>query len=66
MWDVLSYDYDKNVKPEICYRNVIDTAKSGSVIVFHDNPKAYQNLQYALPHSIAFLLHKGFVFDVIK
>jgi peptidoglycan/xylan/chitin deacetylase (PgdA/CDA1 family) len=66
MWDVLSYDYDKNVLPEICYRNVIDTAKSGSVIVFHDNKKAYQNLQYALPHSIAFLLHKGFVFDVIK
>lgn len=66
MWDVLSYDYDKNVKPEICYRNVIDATKSGSVIVFHDNLKAYKNLQYALPHSIAFLLNKGFVFDVIK
>ena len=66
MWDVLSYDYDKRIEPETCYRNVIDTTKSGSLIVFHDNPKAYQNLQYALPNSIAFLLQKGFVFDTIK
>jgi peptidoglycan/xylan/chitin deacetylase (PgdA/CDA1 family) len=65
MWDVLSYDYDKSVLPEVCYRNVIDNTKSGSVIVFHDNPKALKNLQYALPNSIAFLLNKGFVFDVI-
>ena len=66
MWDVLSYDYDKNTLPEICFRNVIDNTKSGSVIVFHDNTKALNNLKYALPHSIAFLLNKGFVFDVIK
>jgi peptidoglycan/xylan/chitin deacetylase (PgdA/CDA1 family) len=66
MWDVLSYDYDKKVLPGICFRNVIDNTKSGSVIVFHDNEKAFANLQYALPHSIAFLLNKGFVFDVIK
>ena len=66
MWDVLSYDYNKKVLPEICFRNVIDHTKSGSVIVFHDNIKALHNLKYALPHSIAFLLNKGFVFDVIK
>jgi peptidoglycan/xylan/chitin deacetylase (PgdA/CDA1 family) len=66
MWDVLSYDYNKKVLPEICFRNVIDNTKSGSVIVFHDNVKALHNLKHALPHSIAFLLNKGFVFDVIK
>jgi len=66
MWDVLSYDYDKNVLPETCFRNVIDATKSGSVIVFHDNVKALKNLEYALPHSIDFLLKKDFVFDVIK
>jgi peptidoglycan/xylan/chitin deacetylase (PgdA/CDA1 family) len=66
MWDVLSYDYDKKVLPEICFRNVIDATKSGSVIVFHDNVKALKNLEYALPRSIDFLLKKDFVFDVIK
>ncbi|MFI5140801.1 MAG: polysaccharide deacetylase family protein [Bacteroidia bacterium] len=66
MWDVLSYDYDKKVLPEICFRNVIGATKSGSVIVFHDNVKALKNLEYALPRSIDFLLKKDFVFDVIK
>ena len=66
MWDVLSYDYDKKVLPEICFRNVIDATQSGSVIVFHDNIKAQKNLEYALPRSIDFLLKKDFVFDTIK
>lgn len=66
MWDVLSYDYDKNTGPKTCYKNVIDNTKSGSLIVFHDNQKAFANLQYALPKSIEYLLNKGFVFDVIK
>jgi len=54
------------VLPEICFRNVIDATKSGSVIVFHDNVKALKNLEYALPRSIDFLLKKDFVFDVIR
>jgi peptidoglycan/xylan/chitin deacetylase (PgdA/CDA1 family) len=66
MWDVLSYDYDKKVLPQTCFRNVIDATKSGSVIVFHDNVKALKNLEYALPRSIDFLLKKDFAFDVIK
>ncbi len=66
MWDVLSYDYDKTVLPQTCFRNVIDATKSGSVIVFHDNVKALKNLEYALPRSIDFLLKKDFAFDVIK
>ena len=66
MWDVLSYDYDKKVLPQTCFRNVIDATKSGSVIVFHDNTKALKNIEYALPRSIDFLLKKDFVFDVIK
>ena len=65
MWDVLSYDYDQKVLPEICFRNVIDATKSGSIIVFHDNLKALPNLRYALPHAIDFLLKKDFSFDVI-
>jgi len=40
MWDVLSYDYSKNTSPKKCLANVVKHAKSGSVIVFHDNKKA--------------------------
>jgi peptidoglycan/xylan/chitin deacetylase (PgdA/CDA1 family) len=63
---VLSGDFDPKTSPESCYNNVIKNTKSGSIIVFHDSVKASENLKYALPKAIDFLLKKGFVFDVIK
>ncbi|MEO5570768.1 MAG: polysaccharide deacetylase family protein, partial [Bacteroidia bacterium] len=36
MWDVLSYDFDKNVSPEKCFLNVKHNAKEGSIVLFHD------------------------------
>jgi peptidoglycan/xylan/chitin deacetylase (PgdA/CDA1 family) len=65
MWDVLSYDYSKNISPKKCLSNVLKNVKSGSVIVFHDNTKAKKNVTYALPRAIEQLLSKGFIFDVI-
>ncbi|PCJ24707.1 MAG: polysaccharide deacetylase family protein [Flavobacteriales bacterium] len=65
MWDVLSGDFDPKTTPEKCLSNVIKNTKSGSVIVFHDSIKASENLKYALPKSIDYLLKQDFVFDVI-
>jgi len=65
MWDVLSGDFDPKTTPQKCYENVINNTKPGSVIVFHDSLKAEENLRYALPIAIEYLLEKGFEFDVI-
>ena len=66
MWDVLSGDFDQKISPQKCYENVINNVKPGSIIVFHDSFKAAKNLKYALPKAIAFLIEKGFVFELIK
>lgn len=66
MWDVLSGDFDSKTTPKKCYTNVTKNTKSGSVIVFHDSTKASENLKYALPRAIEYLLEQGFVFDVIS
>jgi len=66
MWDVLSGDFDAKTSPEKCYNNVVENAKEGSIIVFHDSVKASKNLKYALPKVIEYLLEKGFVFDVLE
>lgn len=60
MWDVLSVDFDPNITPEKCLNNVIDNLENGSIIVFHDSFKAFQNLKYALPKTLGFLKNKGF------
>ncbi|MBA9072945.1 peptidoglycan/xylan/chitin deacetylase (PgdA/CDA1 family) [Flavobacterium gossypii] len=65
MWDVISVDYDKNISPKKCLKNVTKNTTSGSVIVFHDSIKAFENLKFALPEAIRYLKNKGFVFDRI-
>jgi peptidoglycan/xylan/chitin deacetylase (PgdA/CDA1 family) len=66
MWDVLSGDFDLKTTPEKCYQNVVKNTKSGSIVVFHDSIKASENLKYALPKAIEFLLEKGYVFELIS
>lgn len=66
MWDVLSFDWDKNVTPENCFNNVIYKSKPGSIIVFHDSLKASKNMQYALPKVLEYFTEKGFEFKVIS
>ena len=55
MWDVLSADFDKQISPEQCLENVLRNVASGSIIVFHDSVKAYENLKYVLPKTLSFL-----------
>ena len=62
MWDVMSYDFHPEVKPEKCLSNVLDNVKGGSIVVFHENDKAFSKLQYALPKVLELLSSKGFRF----
>ena len=66
MWDVLSMDYDKNVSRKQCLKNVVNNAKSGSIVVFHDSIKAWKNLQYALPRTLEFYSKLGYSFNSIR
>ncbi len=60
MWDVLSGDFDRDIDPEQCYYNVIDNARSGSIIVFHDSVKAQHNLKWALPKVLDYYTGQGY------
>jgi peptidoglycan/xylan/chitin deacetylase (PgdA/CDA1 family) len=65
MWDVISMDFNPNISPEKCLENVLKNVESGSIIVFHDSIKAWQNLQYALPKTLEFLKKNEFVCEKI-
>ena len=66
MWDVLSFDWDKNITQEACYNNVISKAKNGSIIVFHDSVKASKNMQYALPKVLKYFSKEGYRFKSLE
>lgn len=65
MWDVLSGDFDPNLSPKACFDNVKKYSRPGSIIVFHDNPKAFHRLEYALPQTLEYFKNKGFIFELL-
>ncbi|MES2813140.1 MAG: polysaccharide deacetylase family protein [Bacteroidota bacterium] len=65
MWDILTADFDTTISPEKCLENATEKVESGSVIVFHDSKKAFENMKYALPKAIAFYKNKGFEFEIL-
>ena len=65
LWDVLSFDWDASVAKENCLKNVIYSAKEGSIIVFHDSVKASRNLKFALPETLKYFSDKGYVFKAL-
>ncbi len=65
MWDVLSGDFDQSVDGENCYLNVINNAKPGSIVVFHDSSKSFITLRFALPKILQHYIENGYQFAVI-
>lgn len=65
MWDVLSGDFDIDLKPEDCLQNVLKHVENGSIIVFHDSLKAYDRLEYVLPRAMEAWSRKGYEFKAL-
>lgn len=54
MWDVLSGDFDRSISPQQCLDHVLIHIKPGSIVVFHDSEKAWDRMNYALPHVLEY------------
>lgn len=62
MWDVLSYDFDARLSPETCLQKTQKHTRDGSIVVFHDSIKAFQNLRYVLPRYMEWASAQGYSF----
>ncbi|MEO9485010.1 MAG: polysaccharide deacetylase family protein [Ekhidna sp.] len=65
MWSHLSWDFDgkSNTQQSI---EKLKKAEEGSILVFHDSAKAFENLQVILPEILSFFSAKGFKFDSVR
>jgi peptidoglycan-N-acetylglucosamine deacetylase len=66
MWDVLSGDFDNAITGEDCFLNVVNNAKKGSIVVFHDSAKAFERLEYSLPRVLDYYTGKGYEFRSLQ
>lgn len=65
MWDLVTRDYSNKLNGEQVFKKVKYYVRNGSIITFHDSLKAEQNLKYALPRSIEWLLEQGYQFKLL-
>ena len=66
MWSVISADFDRNISKEKCLKNVMENVEKGSIIVFHDSEKAFENLRFALPQFMQHYAKLGYQFEALK
>ena len=64
MWDLVTRDYDSKLTGEQVLGKVKRYVRPGSIITFHDSVRSIENLRYALPRSIEWLLAEGYEFKV--
>lgn len=65
MWEILTYDFDVTLSPEVILQQVLNKTKAGSVVVFHDSVKAFPHLQYVLPRFLQYFAGLGYRFNVL-
>ena len=60
MWDFITYDFDKELKPAEIMKEVKNRCRKGSIVVFHDSLKARENMLVVLPEALKFWKENGF------
>lgn len=65
-WSVLSFDWEQETSPEMCFNNVVSKSVPGSIIVFHDSMKASKNLKYTLPKVLEYFSERNYSFKSIN
>lgn len=65
MWDRLSMDYMAQLNTEESLAQM-KKVKKGSIVVFHDSEKAFQNLKVLLPQLLSYYQQQGFSFQTLE
>ena len=65
MWDVMTKDYKKKKEPEELFRKIVQKARPGSILVFHDSNKASRNMKPVLTKVLDYYDQQGYRFRSI-
>jgi len=65
LWDVMPGDFDEKITKETCLKNAIDNTENNTNIVFHDNLKSKEKMEYCIPRYLETMLNKGFEFKIL-
>ena len=52
MWSIISRDHNRTTTKEQCLQEVLPHLRAGSIILFHDSVRTFENMSYALPKTL--------------
>ncbi len=64
-WTLMTYDFDATLHASARREKIQKHAQDGSIIVFHDSPKAFEQLKNELPDLIHYWKSEGYSFGLI-
>jgi peptidoglycan/xylan/chitin deacetylase (PgdA/CDA1 family) len=65
MWDVITYDYDRNKSPESILKIIKRYLRKGSIVVFHDSIKAEKNVLAVLPKALEYWKEQNYQYGLL-
>ncbi len=65
-WSIMGMDFKLVGNPGKCYKNVVDNASSGYIVVFHDTEQAEECLAEVLPRLLKHFTEEGYDFRTLK
>ena len=60
MWDVIAGDFDPKADADTCLRRLKKYARSGSIVVLHDNARFAEKVRQILPPLLQFYKEEGY------
>lgn len=66
MWDVLSYDFVKNLNKQYALTRIKRASQPGTIVLFHDNYKAEHNIRYLLPNYLNYFAELNYRFSALE
>ena len=52
MWSIISRDHNRTTTKKQCLQEVLPHLRAGSIILFHDSVRTFENMSYALPKTL--------------
>ncbi len=66
LWDIITFDWDKDVDASKVLDYLKKHTENGSIVLFHDTPKAFDRLKIILPEYLNWLNENNYVCKKIE
>lgn len=66
LWDFMTYDYRTDISEQMILEEIKRRTRNGAIVLFHDSPKAQNNIRKALPKALQYWQEENYKCQTFK